>query len=106
MARKTSRRQRARHRGSRPSASPDLGAARAGPSQDAPRQRGRLFWICALVLVEALVWSALSAVTDSGTARMLASLGLGVVLVIVLRHRIWGPDWRAQLAASRARRPR
>lgn len=79
----------------------------ARPAAEGPQQRrGLLFWICVLVLVEALVWSAVSTVKDSGAVRMLVSLGVGAVLVVVLRHRIWGPGWRADLAASRARRPR
>lgn len=76
------------------------------PVVQEPRRRGRLFWICALVLAEVLVWSVVSVVVDSETVRTVAALVVGAVLVVVLRHRIWGADWREELAASRARRPR
>lgn len=106
MSQKKTRRQKARTRRPRPPAPGGSVPRKGRPSEVAPRQRGRLFWICVLVLVEALAWSALSVITDSGTFRMVAALAVGAALVIVLRDRIWGPDWREQLAASRGRRPR
>ncbi|MDX8153316.1 hypothetical protein SK069_17085 [Patulibacter brassicae] len=70
-----------------------------------PARRGRLFWICLLVLIEAAAWSVASIVTDSGTVRMLVALAVGGGFVLRYRDHIWGPDWREQLAEPRARQP-
>ncbi|MEV4418528.1 hypothetical protein AB0L40_00965 [Patulibacter sp. NPDC049589] len=101
MAAKKSRRQKSR----RPPP-PGEGAKVLPRPVAEPRQRGRLFWICTLVLIEALVWSAASVVTSSGTVQLLLALAVGAVMVVVLRERIWGTDWREEIARSRARRPR
>lgn len=71
-----------------------------------PQRRGRLFWICILVLLEAIVWTILSVAGVSETIATVVALVVGLVFVLVLRERIWGADWREQLAAERAKRPR
>lgn len=71
------------------------------PSDDEPRRPGRLFWICALVLIMAVVWTALSAVLDSEGIRTLIAIVVGVGFVFLWRDRIWGEDWRERVAAER-----
>ena len=71
-----------------------------------PQRRGRLFWICILVLLEAVVWTLLAVAGVSETIATIVALVVGVAFVVVLRERIWGADWREQLAAERAKRPR
>lgn len=85
---------------------PVAGAKRPAQVGEPPRERGRLFWICTLVLIEALVYSFASVVTSSGAVQLMLALAVGAAMVVVLRERIWGQDWREQLARSRARRPR
>jgi hypothetical protein len=71
-----------------------------------PRKRSRLFWICVLVLLEALLWTVLSVAGVNETIATVIALVGGAIFVIVYRDRIWGEDWRAELEKSRARRPR
>lgn len=71
-----------------------------------PQRRGRLFWICILVLLEAVVWTVLSVAGVSETIATVVALVVGLGFVLALRERIWGADWREQLAAERAKRPR
>ena len=71
---------------------------------DEPRRFSPLFWICLLVLLEALVWTALTAVVSEAVATVLA-LAAGAAFVFVLKDRIWGPDWRERLAAARQHPP-
>lgn len=73
---------------------------------DEPRKRGRLFWICVLVLIEALVWTVLSVLGVSEAIATVVALVGGVVFVVVFREKIWGADWRQQLEAQRARERR
>ncbi|MEV4421836.1 hypothetical protein AB0L40_17905 [Patulibacter sp. NPDC049589] len=71
---------------------------------DEPQRRGRLFWICLLVLLEAVLWTVLSvAGVPEGIATVVALIG-GAAFVVVYRDRIWGEGWREQLAAQRATR--
>jgi hypothetical protein len=71
-----------------------------------PQKRSRLFWICVLVLLEVLLWTALSVAGVSETIATVVALVGGIAFVVVFRDRIWGEDWRAELEKSRARRPR
>lgn len=73
---------------------------------EAPQQRSRLFWICVLVLIEALVWTGLSVLGASGLLSTIVAIIVGVVVVFLLRDRIWGEDWRDQVAAERRRSER
>ncbi|WP_210491414.1 hypothetical protein [Patulibacter sp. SYSU D01012] len=81
-------------------------ARRAPDPADAPKQRSRLFWVCVLVLVEVMVWTVLSVVGVSETIATVVALAVGVVLVLSLRDRIWGDDWRDRIAAERQRNQR
>ncbi|MGX6448116.1 hypothetical protein ACVU7I_08645 [Patulibacter sp. S7RM1-6] len=81
-------------------------ARRAPDPADAPKQRSRLFWICVLVLVEIVVWSVLAVIGVSETIATVVALAVGVVLVLSLRERIWGDDWRERIAAERERNAR
>jgi hypothetical protein len=71
-----------------------------------PRKRSRLFWICVLVLLEALLWTILAVIGVSETIATIVALVGGAAFVIAFRDRIWGEDWRAELERTRARRPR
>lgn len=71
-----------------------------------PRKRSRLFWICLLVLLEVLLWTALSVAGVNETIATIVALVGGAIFVLVFREQIWGEDWRRDLAASRAKRPR
>jgi hypothetical protein len=72
--------------------------------EDEPQRRGRLFWICVVVLLMAVVWTALKLVVDSETVRTVVAIVVGGAFVVALRERIWGADWRDQLAAERAKK--
>jgi hypothetical protein len=81
--------------------------ARADRTPDPePKQRGRLFWICVLVVLEFAVWTILAVAGVSETIATVVALAVGVAFVIVFRQRIWGADWRDQLAEQRARERR
>jgi quinol-cytochrome oxidoreductase complex cytochrome b subunit len=73
---------------------------------DEPRERGRLFWICVLVLIEFLVWTILAVAGVSETIATVVALVVGIAFVFAFRERIWGADWRERAAAQRAKRPR
>jgi arginine exporter protein ArgO len=73
---------------------------------DEPRQRGRLFWICLLVLIEAVVFTVLAVIGVSETLATIVALVVGVAFVFAFRERIWGADWRERVAAERAKRQR
>ncbi|WP_026910008.1 hypothetical protein [Patulibacter minatonensis] len=76
------------------------------PPVEEPKRRGRLFWICLLVLLEAAVWTILSvAGVSEGIATVVALVG-GFAFVVVFNEKIWGEGWRDQLKADRAKRPR
>lgn len=76
------------------------------PPVEEPRKRSRLFWICVLVLLEALVWTVLSVAGAPDAVSLVVALVGGAIFVFVFREQIWGEDWREELAASRAKRPR
>lgn len=81
--------------------------ARADRTPDPePKQRGRLFWICVLVVIEFVVWTVLAVAGVSETIATVVALVVGVAFVVVYRERIWGADWRERAAAERARRER
>lgn len=83
-----------------------MAKTRPQPDEE-PRERSRLFWICVLVLLEALLWTLVATVAGAPDAVALAvALVGGGIFVFVFRDRIWGEDWREELAASRAKRPR
>jgi arginine exporter protein ArgO len=71
-----------------------------------PKQRGRLFWICVLVVIEFAVWTILAVAGVSETIATVVALAVGVAFVVVFRTKIWGEDWRQQLAAQRERERR
>lgn len=71
-----------------------------------PKQRGRFFWICVLVVIEFAVWTILAVAGLSETIATVVALAVGVAFVVVFRERIWGDDWRRQLAEHRARERR
>lgn len=73
-----------------------------GDEDDAPRRLSPLFWICLLVVIEAGVWTALSAIT-SETVSTIVALIVGAGFVYLLRDKIWGADWRERMAAERQR---
>ncbi|WP_320673190.1 hypothetical protein [Patulibacter defluvii] len=77
-------------------------ARNAPGDEDEPRRFSPLFWICMLVLLEAAVWTLLSAVTSSAVSTVVA-LAVGAAFVFLLRDRIWGADWRERMEAERAR---
>jgi uncharacterized membrane protein len=83
-----------------------MAKTRQTPVEEPPARRGRLFWICILVLLEAVVWTILSVIGVSETIATVVALVVGVAFVIALRERIWGEDWRERIAAERAKRPR
>ena len=68
-----------------------------------PKQRGRLFWICILVVIEFAVWTILAVAGASETIATVVALAVGVAFVIAFRTKIWGEDWKDQLAEQRAR---
>ena len=77
------------------------------PPVEEPRKRGRLFWICVLVLVEIVLWTLVSTVLGAPEAvALVVALVGGAIFVGVFREQIWGEDWREQLEATRAKRPR
>lgn len=76
--------------------------ANAGKSRERP---SRALWVCVLVIVEILAWSAASVLVASEAARLAVAVAVGAGLAIAMRDRIWGTDWRAKIANSRARRP-
>jgi uncharacterized membrane protein len=81
--------------------------ARADRTPDPePKQRGRLFWICILVVIEFAVWTILAVAGASDVVATVAALAVGVAFVIAFRDKIWGADWKDQLAAQRARERR
>jgi c-di-AMP phosphodiesterase-like protein len=71
-----------------------------------PKQRGRLFWICILVVIEFAVWTILAVAGASDVVATIAALAVGVAFVIAFRDKIWGADWKDQLAQQRARERR
>jgi quinol-cytochrome oxidoreductase complex cytochrome b subunit len=81
--------------------------ARADRTPDPePKQRGRLFWICVLVVIEFAVWTILAVAGASETIATVVALAVGVAFVVAFRGRIWGEDWKDQLAEQRARERR
>lgn len=76
------------------------------PADEEPKRRGRLFWICLLVLLMILVWTALKPIVDNETVQTIVAIAAGGIFVFVFRDRIWGDDWREQLAAERAKQER
>jgi quinol-cytochrome oxidoreductase complex cytochrome b subunit len=81
--------------------------ARADRTPDPePKQRGRLFWICVLVVIEFAVWTILAVAGASETVATVVALAVGVAFVVAFRSRIWGADWKDQLAEQRARERR
>ncbi|WP_022930326.1 hypothetical protein [Patulibacter americanus] len=81
--------------------------ARADRTPDPePKQRGRLFWICILVVIEFAVWTILAVAGASDVVATIAALAVGVAFVVAFRGKIWGEDWKDQLAAQRARERR
>jgi hypothetical protein len=76
----------------------------AETAPDEPRVRGPFFWICVLVLVEMVAWTILSRIVSETLSTVLA-LVLGIALVVLLRERIWGADWKQRFAAARDAQP-
>lgn len=101
MAFKGPRRSQPRH----PAATMSTPAKGRRPA-DEPRPHGLVDWACALVLVGALAWWSAFVATELEAGRALVALGVGAALVVALRHRAWGPDWRSGTGASRACRRR
>lgn len=86
---------------------PSAGMARNDRTpDDEPQRRGRLFWICLLVLLMAAVWTVLKLVIDSESARTIIAIVAGGAFVYAFRDRIWGAEWREQLAAEREKQQR
>lgn len=75
-------------------------------ADEEPKRRGRLFWICLLVLLMIVVWTALKPVVDDETVQTIVAIVAGGAFVFVFRDKIWGEDWREQLAAERAKQER
>ncbi len=68
-----------------------------------PKRRGRLFWICLLVLLMIAVWMILKPIFGDETLQTIGAIVAGGIFVFVFRDRIWGEAWREQLAADRAK---
>lgn len=71
-----------------------------------PKRRGRFFWICLLVLLMIAVWMILKPIFGDETIQTIGAIVVGAGFVFVFRERIWGEDWREQLAAERAKQQR
>jgi hypothetical protein len=69
-----------------------------------PKERGRLFWICLLVLLEAAVWTLLAVAGVSEAIATVVALVGGGAFVFAFRDRIWGEDWREKLRSERETR--
>ncbi|MFA4928680.1 MAG: hypothetical protein WC558_09185 [Patulibacter sp.] len=79
---------------------------RTDPVDEEPKRRGRLFWICLLVLLMILVWTALKPLVGNEGIQTVVAIVAGGIFVYVFRDKIWGEDWREQLAAERAKAQR
>lgn len=75
-------------------------------ADEEPKRRGRLFWICLLVLLMIVVWTALKPIVGNETVQTIVAIVAGGIFVYVFRDKIWGEDWREQIAAERAKQER
>lgn len=75
-------------------------------AQDEPKRRGRLFWICLLVLLMIVVWMILKPIVGNETVQTIVAIVAGGAFVLAFRDKIWGEDWREQIAAERAKQER
>lgn len=76
------------------------------PADEEPKGRGRLFWICLLVLLMIVVWMILKPIVGNETVQTIVAIVAGGAFVFVFRDKIWGDDWREQIAAERAKQER
>lgn len=79
---------------------------RSDPVDEGPKRRGRLFWICLLVLLMIVVWMACKPIVGNETVQTIVAIVAGGAFVFAFRDKIWGEDWREQIAAQRAKQER
>ena len=53
-----------------------------------------------------LVWTALKPIVGNETVQTIVAIVAGGIFVYVFREKIWGEDWREQIAAERAKQER